>query len=392
MDRATFDSQVGLLKGALRADVDLFVNAVADQLFPAPVPTPTPDPVPPPPPPPSPPPPDSTPPPNGVQVIEGFGPKEIPGLVEYHVDSNLDDGSPGTLRHAVSVSGRRVMFDRKPRGDITLGLGLYPKSRIHLDGYSSLEPWTLRQAGKKTSLEGVEYVIVRGMRCDGGNVPDASGNYINQNTGDVWEVNNSRFVTIDHNTLLRSPDGICDCYGSVSFLTVSWNIIALTASASNIGSGTGVKRKLSYHHNLLYLNSERMPRLLGDVSEFDWAENYTHGYESWEHIGGCIYLAYKAGTVNSSGNITGSVYVPIRGRPEKLLLNQGAGQADGPKVFFEDNESPVPLVSTGPRIVIPPEAMVTRYGRSSLKALLSQLAGAPLDTDEDRAIRLEVAG
>lgn len=381
IDKAGFELQVQALKNTLVADVDAWQKNVEPLLFP--------DVIPPPPPPP---------PPSGdAFTIEGYGPKVVgvSGTVDYHVTSNADDGSVGTLRHAVSAGGRHIVFDQKPDGDIKLTSDLrISKSNIFIDGFTSKTAWTLFQQQHYTAIEAgsteVDNVIIRGLRCDGGNTAP----YLALNFGDVWGIDGGsapvRHITIDHNTLLRSSDGTCDHYGECSDLTVSWNLIGNTGAVVACGAGGKTKRRISWHHNLIYKTSERVPRLNGAVSEFDWVENIVYGWETWDTIKGAIYLAWVSGTENPKCNIEGCIYFPLKGRPDKLYYNGGAGQPDQPLVYFAGNTAPIALVSNSAQFAILPAAKITRLG-PLLKASIVPFVGAQFRYPEDEAAIQEVA-
>ena len=177
------------------------------------------------------------------------------GGKEYVVTSLADDGSEGTLRHAVEAEGPR-MVTFAVSGDIVLASPL----RIE-NPYISILGQTAPGKGITIRNQPVfiaaDHTIVRYLRFRLGS---ASGL-----EADALGARNCSDVIIDHCSISWSTDENASFY-NWNDATVQWCIIseALNASVHSKGNhgygGIWGGRNVSFHHNLFAHNSSRNPR------------------------------------------------------------------------------------------------------------------------------------
>jgi hypothetical protein len=152
--------------------------------------------------------------------FEGFGAitngaaSSPDGYSTYRVTSLADSG-PGTLRDAVSVGKRLIVFDVAGTITIQSDLNVF-ESYITIDGSTAPAPGiTIRQPGSLNTTiygrgAGVHDVIVQHLRVDG----QAGG--IHTNRGDIWGMDGEdgpvSNVVIDHVTGTAASDGVFDLY------------------------------------------------------------------------------------------------------------------------------------------------------------------------------------
>jgi len=193
--------------------------------------------------------------------------------------TNLNDSGDGSLRSALTASGRRLVLFRVS-GTITL------KEDIRIK-----EPY-LTIAGQTAPGEGVQIrgahiriethdVIIRYLKVRSGDLENAS----TEENRDAITINNldqAYNIVIDHSTMIWGPD-----IGGLSFLngthdaTVSYSIIGEglylshhpEANLASSGHSMSMNiteldssvppRRITVHHNLLTTSADRNPRVIG---------------------------------------------------------------------------------------------------------------------------------
>lgn len=193
--------------------------------------------------------------------------------------TNLNDSGDGSLRSALTTSGRRIVLFRTS-GTITL------KEDIRIK-----EPY-LTIAGQTAPGEGVQIrgahiriethdIIIRYLKVRSGDLENAS----TEENRDAITINNldrAYNIVIDHSTMIWGPD-----IGGLSFLngthdaTVSYSIIGEglylshhpEANLASSGHSMSMNiteldsvvppRRITVHHNLLTTSADRNPRVIG---------------------------------------------------------------------------------------------------------------------------------
>lgn len=193
--------------------------------------------------------------------------------------TNLSDSGDGSLRSALTASGRRLVLFRVS-GTITL------ESDIRIK-----EPY-LTIAGQTAPGEGVQIrgaqiriethdIIIRYLKVRSGDLQNDSTEE-NRDAITVNNLNQAYNIVIDHSTLIWGPD-----IGGLSFLngthdsTVSYSIIGEglylshhpEANLDNNGHSMSMNiteldssvppRRITVHHNLLTTSGDRNPRVIG---------------------------------------------------------------------------------------------------------------------------------
>ena len=223
----------------------------------------------------------------------------------YHVTSLEDDGSVGTLRHALEQTGARtVVFD--------------VSGTIHLKSTLNTRNANLTIAGQ-TSPGGIciadypfvinsDNVIVRFLRFRLGikSEDDNSGKAID---ADALGGSDRKNVIVDHCSVSWSTDECLSVYGMQNS-TVQWCMAyqALrTTSAKDGNHGYGGNwggRYASYHHNIIAHCESRVPRLgprytTLAIEDGEYVDIRNNVYYNWNGQGCYGGEAQKANIVNN---------------------------------------------------------------------------------------------
>lgn len=243
---------------------------------------------------------------------EGFGRETTGGRggKVIYVTSLEDDGSAGTLRHALSQSGKRTVL-------FALGGTIRLKSRLNIT------QGDLTIAGQSAPGGGItirDYpvvisasnVIIRYLRFRMGDE--------GQQQADALEARFQKNIIIDHCSLSWSTDETATFYANENF-TLQWTIISesLKTSVHEKGShgygGIWGGKNASFHHNILAHHDSRNPRLgeeagkafaLTDLVDmrnnviYNWAGNSTYGGEAMNV--NIVNNYYKPGPATPSGS------------------------------------------------------------------------------------------
>ncbi len=189
-------------------------------------------------------------------TYEGFGAATPGGSGKpvYHV-TNLNNSGSGSLRDALSLGNRTVVFD--VGGDIVLSDEVTLKSAfVTVDGLSAPFPGvTLKNFGLIIRGTAGHDIIVRGLR-----IRDAFQD-------GIWVTDAAYNVVIDHVSVHNSGDGNLDITREgTRDITVSWSILAEPAGEEKNMLLAFKQSRITLHHNLFIDSAQRSPQVTYDDS------------------------------------------------------------------------------------------------------------------------------
>ena len=215
---------------------------------------------------------------------EGCGKYSLGGRggKEYVVTSLADDGSEGTLRHAVEAEGPRI---------VTFAVS----GDIHLTAPLNIENPHLTILGQTAPGEGItlrdhnvyitaDHVIMRYLRMRLGSEAKVEA--------DAVGARHCRYLIIDHCSISWATDENASFYNFAD-ATIQWCIIseALNSSVHHKGKhgygGIWGGRNVSFHHNLFAHNNSRNPRF--DHPRLYWNNDLLHYRGTVDFVNNVVY-------------------------------------------------------------------------------------------------------
>lgn len=215
---------------------------------------------------------------------EGCGKYSLGGRggKEYVVTSLADDGSEGTLRHAVEAEGPRI---------VTFAVS----GDIHLTAPLNIENPCLTILGQTAPGEGItlrdhnvyitaDHVIMRYLRMRLGSEAKVEA--------DAVGARHCRYLIIDHCSISWATDENASFYNFAD-ATIQWCIIseALNSSVHHKGKhgygGIWGGRNVSFHHNLFAHNNSRNPRF--DHPRLYWNNDLLHYRGTVDFVNNVVY-------------------------------------------------------------------------------------------------------
>jgi pectate lyase len=341
------------------------------------------------------------------------------GATTYHVTS-LSDSGAGTLRDAISKSGRRIVFDKG--GTITLKTDLVLKQPyLTIDG-TTAPGITIRKttiSNGEVIIAGTHDIIVTGLRFHGlfkQGAPNQNNAATIAIDGDANPDHVAKRIILDHLTSRNATDGGPDIWGEVQDVTVSWCLFFYNwhpTTISHYPAPYQVRQRISMHHNVYAKNGERNPQIRADVRQLDHVNNviYDWGYYSTGNFGYGIRIKNNAGEPKVNANLVQNafllsgkaphtryehalIYGTVPGPDAEDGAPSGATPAQGTvikttklgQLWVKDHYSTVSAPLT-----IPAAAKVTTYAAQQLKTKVLPFAGAPHRTAEETALLAEIA-
>ena len=215
---------------------------------------------------------------------EGCGKYSLGGRggKEYVVTSLADDGSEGTLRHAVEAEGPRI---------VTFAVS----GDIHLTAPLNIRNPYLTILGQTAPGKGItlrdhnvfvtaDHVIMRYLRMRLGTAAGVEA--------DALGARHCHHLMIDHCSISWATDENASFY-NLADATIQWCIIseALNSSVHHKGKhgygGIWGGRNVSFHHNLFAHNNSRNPRF--DHPKLYWENDLLHFRGTVEFVNNVVY-------------------------------------------------------------------------------------------------------
>lgn len=259
---------------------------------------------------------------------EGYGKYTSGGRggTVYEV-TNLADSGPGSLRDAVSQSGRTVVF--RVSGDIELLSQLVIMGNITIAGQTAPgDGICVRDYPTKISGDNV---IIRYMRFRLGSRYKLSS--------DAFNINDRKNVILDHCTLSWGVDECFSAYGNTD-VTIQYCIIGEGLNINGHSMGGLWGGYTTYHHNFIHTNNTRNPKFAYTYDEditdsrnnviYNWG--YNSAYTSPTGRVNVVNNYYKSGP-STSGGIRDRI---VEGEPTKRMYITGNFVAGYPAVTADN--------------------------------------------------------
>jgi len=185
----------------------------------------------------------------------------------YVVNKTSDDGSPGTLRHALeSAQPYWIRFDPALAGEsITVKSSILVKSRKTLDGrVSGAPPVRIKTNSSSTHrvqalvFDGKTQLIVMNVNFDDGNElwrEDAEGS-------EAIHISNSTHIWLHQNRFARFRDVAVEMDAPINdFVTMSYNLFERQYQAVILNA-----QRADFHHNRCLNSGARCPKVEGPAT------------------------------------------------------------------------------------------------------------------------------
>jgi hypothetical protein len=226
-------------------------------------------------------------------AFEGYG-NATPGGEngEIYRVTTLRDGGPGSLRDGVlerTSRPRKIVFDIGGTISLTKDL-LVNQPYLTIDGSSAPSPGiTITQDWFTWEfvVGGTHDVVLRDLRflglfVDGGQT--GGNNAVVTIDGDRKPDLAVKRIVFDHLTVTRAGDAGPDIWGNAEDITIQWCLFFDSLHPTTVSGYADqihtVRQRISMHHNVYALNSERNPQLRADIRTFDYVNNIVYGWGS----------------------------------------------------------------------------------------------------------------
>lgn len=181
---------------------------------------------------------------------QGYGAVAVGGTTTYHV-TNLNDSGAGSLRDALSASGRRVVFD--VAGTITIASALVIPNNTTIDGTTAPSPG-ITVTGYNTSVSGRHDIVVRNIRFRE-SLSGPSGKCSFQGADACYN------IILDHCSIEWGRWDCLEFTNNSHDITVQYCIIGEGIDPQYFGCLLDAVDRVSIHHNLWIDNNSRNPKL-----------------------------------------------------------------------------------------------------------------------------------
>lgn len=354
---------------------------------------------------------------------EGYGYQAVGGGEKsvYHV-TTLADSGVGSLRDAISVGNRYVVFD--VGGTITLVTRLdfrgASKNFLTIDGSTAPSPGITIYTGSGLDdairIGDIDNLIMTHLRLKGGfdftTVPGPNDDTMSTNSTSASAMTSN--LVWDHLTARNTGDAAVDLWDRVQDFTMSYCLIMMNQHPMTTGGDVPSARQ-TLHHNLWANNGERQPQLISRHTDFEYVNNILYHWAQGQGSYGIRIRNNSPGPGDVDANIVNNQFVAGTNRPDQALVygsakGPDAGEENGPatcgkqgtiytagsmgqlwvagNVFPSQNCDEYSTVTSARPT--PVGARVTTDAASSLKSTVLPNAGAHFRTTDEQAVVNEV--
>jgi pectate lyase len=216
---------------------------------------------------------------------QGYGANAAGGTTVTHV-TNLNNTGAGSLRAALSASGRRVVFD--VAGTINITSALVIPNYTTIDGTTAPSPG-ITVHGYNTSVSGRHDIVVRNLRFrEDSSGP--SGKCSFQGADACYN------IILDHCSVEWGRWDTISFTGNSHDITIQYCILGESIDPQYFGSLMDACDRVSIHHNLFIDNQSRNPKL---KSNSQYINNVIYNWGSGGLIGGHSAGVWKSDVINN---------------------------------------------------------------------------------------------
>jgi pectate lyase len=197
----------------------------------------------------------------------GYGAVATGGTTSFHV-TNLSDSGTGSLRDALSTSGRNIIFDVS--GTIEIASVLVIPNNTTLDGTGK----SIAIHGNYVSISNRKNIIIKNIRFR----EDSTA------PSDKCSLQGSACanIMVDHCSIEWATYDCCEFTSGSSNITVQYCIIGASIASQYSGGLIDTGNRVSIHHNLWIDNKTRNPKLKGNCQ---YINNVVY---NWGATGGIV--------------------------------------------------------------------------------------------------------
>lgn len=216
---------------------------------------------------------------------QGYGANAAGGTTVVHV-KNLNDSGAGSLRDALSASGRRVVFD--VAGTIKITSTLVVPTNTTIDG-TTAPAGGITVQGYNTSASGRHDIVIRNIRFRE-DTTGPSGKCAFQ------AADAAHHIILDHCSIEWGRWDSMEFTGGSHDITIQYCIIGEAIDPQHFGLLVDACDRVSIHHNLFVDNHSRNPKL---KCNGQYINNVVYNWGTSGLVGGHSSAVWKSDLINN---------------------------------------------------------------------------------------------